>query len=114
MTKSNELMSVGFNLTENGMPNLIFCSEFSVPVTNKTFVSSFVKYYENNLKFKLGHLSCSTLAFSWISEEEDILEVHFKKNFMGLALSSEIYKNMVLCLNQLNELNGSYGQERID
>ena len=114
MTKSDELMSVGFDLAENETPSLVFCSEFAVPITNKTFATSFVKYYENDLKFKLGHLSCSTLAFSWSSEENDTLEVHFKKNFMGLALSSEIYKNMVPCLNQLNELHGSYGQERID
>lgn len=114
MNKSNELMSVGFDISENGTPSLVFCSEFTVPMTNRSFVASFVKYYDNDMRFKLGHLSCSTLAFTWSSEEEEILEVNFKRKFMGLAHTAEVYKSMVPCLNQLNELQGSYGQERID
>lgn len=104
MSKTDELMSVGFNVTDSGLPCLVFCSEFQVPMTSKWFVSSYINYYENDLKFKIGNMSSFVLNFAWYSEDKNILEVYLKKDFMGLASVSEIYTNLLLCQKQLQEL----------
>lgn len=109
--KTDEIMSISFNISENNIPCIVFCSEFSVPMTNKTFIKSYITNYENDMKFKLGHLSCNSLKLSWYIEEKELLEVSYKKKFMGLALASELYTNLLLCSNQLQELKTSYEQE---
>ena len=104
MSKTDELMSISFNIAESGIPCLVFCSEFQVPMTSKWFVSSYINYYENDLKFKVGTMSSFTLKLSWYNEDKNILEVHLKKEFMGLASASELYANLLLCQKQLQEL----------
>lgn len=86
-----QLMSVSYEELESGAPALNFCSEFTVPMSNKTFVKSFISFYDNDLRFKLAMLSANKLAFKWHSEEQGILEVYFQSHFMGYALCGDIY-----------------------
>lgn len=99
-----EIMPVTFELLDNGFPAITFCGEFTVAISNKTFVSSYISYYDNDMKFKLGTLSGNSLSFKWEDEEKKILKVFFKKEFMGYTLVGEIYNVFTKCYQQLVEL----------
>lgn len=101
MSKTDELMSIGFDIGDCDIPYLVFCSEFKIPMINNTFITSYITNYENDMKFKLGHLSCTIMQLSWYIEEKGILEVSIKKDFMGLVSATELYNNFLLCSNQL-------------
>ena len=104
MSKTDELMSVSFDIGENEVPFLVFCSEFKIPMFNKSFVNSYISYYENDMKFKCGTMGVRLLTLKWYKEEDEILEVYTNKEFMGLVRASEIYTNLCLCSDQLVRL----------
>lgn len=86
-----QIMSVSFEELESGTPALNFCSEFTVPITSKMFAKAFISFYDNDLKFRLEGLSGNSLRFSWYDENAEILSVYFKNNFVGYALSGDLY-----------------------
>lgn len=97
-------MSVCFEVIDNDLPALNFCSEFSVPVTQKTFCKSFISYYENDLRFRIPSLTTNKLSFKYEDADETILEVSFKKEMMGYVLVGDLYNAIVHCYQYLEEL----------
>ena len=102
-----QLMSVCFEELESGIPAVNFCSDFTVPITNKTFARSFITFYENDLWFRLGNLSANKLSFKVYDEAEGILEVYFTKEFMGYVLCGELYNAFVKVHQTLAEAKDS-------
>lgn len=100
---SSELLSISFDVLDNGLPAIIFCDQFTVAITGKQFPKNYIYYFENDAKFKLGFLSGNNIMFTWEDEEANILKVYFKKEFMGFALSGDIYNVMTKCLQTLLE-----------
>lgn len=95
------IMSVSSEELESGAPAINICSEFSIPISNKTFVKSFISYYTNDLKFRIETLSGNKLSFKWYNEADDILEVYFKNEFVGYALGDDFNKACVGVLRTL-------------
>lgn len=92
---SVQIMTVTFEELESGAPAINLCSEFSIPISNKTFVKSFISYYTNDLKFRLETISGNKLSFKWLSEDDDIIEVYFKGDMVGYAMGADVKQAFV-------------------
>ena len=98
-----DMMSVSFTVLDNDVPAIDFCSEFSIPVTQKTFCKSFINFYDNDLRFRIANLSTNCLSFKWYDKDEHILEVYFKKEFVGYVLVGDLYNAIVHCYQFIEE-----------
>ena len=98
-----DMMSVSFTVLDNDIPAINFCSEFSIPITQKTFCKSFITYYDNDLKFRIAGLSTNCLNLKWYDNEEHVLEVYFKKDFMGYVLVGDLYNAITHCYQFIEE-----------
>lgn len=107
--RTDELLSLSFNIAENDLPCLVICNQLEIPITSRTFVASYVYYYDNDLKFKLGSLSFKKMTLSWYNEDKGILELYLNKQFVGLASIHELYNVLASCLTQLKELKNEQG-----
>lgn len=87
----DNILTVEVQYSDFDVPMLVFCSEFIIPITNKTLINSFIFYFENDLRFKLGALSGNGFRFEWKDEQNDLLNVYFKHNFMGYILCTDLY-----------------------
>lgn len=99
-------MSVEYTELDSGVPAVVFCSEFTVPITAKTFVKTFITNYEDReLWFKLPHVSGNQLSFSWANESQGVLEVNWKKMPMGYSYAGDLYNAFCKCSQTLQELS---------
>ena len=102
-------MSVEYTELDNGTPCLCFCSDLTVPITNKTMIKSFINYIDNDLKFKISNLQIQTLTFTFVSNE--ITSVSAKVNgkfaFMGFVNTDDIYN----CMTKAFETLDGWGNE---
>lgn len=105
----NDVMSVEYTELDNGTPCLCFCSDLSIPVTNKTMVKSFINYIDNDLKFKISNLRIQTLTFSFVSNEITSVsaKVNNKYEFMGFVSTGDLY----LCMKKALETLDGWGNE---
>jgi hypothetical protein len=69
-----DIMSVEYTELDNGTPCLCFCSDLSIPLTNKTMVKSFVNYMDNDMKFKILNLHIQDLTFTNMSPEATLVK----------------------------------------
>ena len=99
-----EIMSVSFDILDNGIPAINLCSEISIPVSQITFCRSFISCYENDLRFKISNLSTNILSFKFQDDKETILELYYKKEFLGYVLVGELYNIIIKCYQTLQEL----------
>ena len=98
-----QIMSVSFEELESGAPAINFCSEFTVPISSKIFAKSFISFYDNDLRFRIEGLTGNKLKLSWYNEEEGILKVFFKNEFVGYVLCGELYNAFVNVYRILSE-----------
>lgn len=101
---SVEIMSVSFDILDNGISAINICSEMSIPVSQIVFCRSFISYYDNDLRFKISNLSTNTISFKWYDGNENILELYYKKEFVGYVLVGDMYNVIIKCYQTLQEL----------
>lgn len=93
---SNEHLSISYTETDSEWPAICICSDFTVPVTNTSFVKSFCSFVESEMIFKLQSLSGNKLSFKVQEENEDdpsesILGLYLDKKFVGWVTVGNLY-----------------------
>ena len=104
-----ELMTVEYTETDSDCPALCFCNDLIVPITNNSFVKSFITFAECELVFKLTFLSGNKLSFTVVVEDEEhpdesILEVFLGKLSMGYAKLGSLTEAMHYVAAKLKKL----------
>ena len=102
-----DIMSVSYTEFDNGCPALCFCSDISIPLTNKTMVQSFINYMDNDMRFKIVNLRIQDLSFTYLGPETTTVsaKVNGKYELIGIADTTELYDCMIKVLNTLKEEN---------
>ena len=100
-----DVMSVSYAEFDNGCPALCFCSDISIPLTNKTMVQSYINYMDNDLKFKILDLKIQNLSFTYLSLDTTSVKakVDSKWEQMGFVNTDELYICMAKVLKTLKE-----------
>ena len=101
----HQIMSINYTELENGLPAICVCSDFIIPITSKSIVSSFIGFYNKDLKFKINNLSNSLIKFTINTENETILQLYYKNMFIGYISMDEMYSIFLKCYETLINLS---------
>ena len=116
MARQYELMTVDYTEMDNGCPALCFCNDLIIPITNASFVKSFITFSECDLVFKLNFLTGQKLSFTVVSEddfnpEESILEVFVSKLSMGYTRLGGLLSSMHLVSDTMKSIKNQAEQQ---
>ena len=99
---TEELLTLSYNEINN-MPVLNINNELDFLITNKTFLKSFISYYENKNYFNFN-LSCNTIKIKCHENNEEVVELYNKQFYLiGLASIHDLNKIFSLILIKLME-----------
>ena len=106
-----EIMSLEYSESDTGLPVMTICSEFSMIITNQTFLTSIITntvlqaFWRFNT-MKTGKLSFSVDPFTnfKVGPEDVILSLCIDRDFMGYVTVKQIYDFAIQAMAQLKAI----------
>ena len=100
-----DVMSVEYTELDNGTPCLCFCSDLSIPLTNKTMVKTYINYMDNDLKFKIIDLRIQDLMFFYMGPDVTAIKAKVNGKFeqMGFVSTDDLLECMRKVLKTLED-----------
>ena len=103
-----DVMSVEYTELDYGQAAIVFCSDITVAITNKTMVKSFCNYVENDMEFKINNLKINpSLALTTIGEHTIRVDAKVNGKFvmMGYVYIEDMLKVLEKVLESLEDKN---------
>ena len=75
----------------NEIPVLNIEDKYIIPLTNNTFIKSYINYYDNDMKFKLGNMSGNGMKYKWYDEDQGIIEFYLKNKYICNITTDILY-----------------------